>query len=521
MGRGGGRGGGGGRLAFVVAMVVMTEMTWGLGDVHTSVATVAQLVEAEHAVIFALKDYVRKEESRLETIKRYIWGWQDGRADYVHNPINSYHFLRRLTHDFDSVRRALHHEDLTQALRANITSLRGGVEAAAEADVNGAAYSLVRLQDTYNLTVDELVEGDIRGTKAVQELSADDCFRLGQQSFNNLEFDLSDKWYQKGLELMEAKQPITHEEQLRIKRIKQQQEHRILMRQLVTNMAKQSDGQMLDRFSGLGIPISFQRQIYAQHKDVAQVEQLDDYYRRLCRGEQLQPPEAFVGLKCSYVFGKGGYRWLMPLKVELRWDDPLILVYHDVLSEAETELVKRISTPRLATTMVHSFTTHQARRSLARVGKTAWVRRGDDRTTDRILQRVEDMTGLATDTSEDFHVLNYGIGGHYDAHVDFFDLDEKSLDKSPHQGDRLATVLFYLNDVEAGGSTVFPMLGVEVPARRGSALFWFNMKRSGKGDYRTLHAACPVLLGEKWIANLWIHEWGQELRWPCTRDPED
>lgn len=60
------------------------------------------------------------------------------------------------------------------------------------------------------------------------------------------------------------------------------------------------------------------------------------------------------------------------------------------------------------------------------------------------------------------------------------------------------TARYQLNDVEAGGSTVFPMLGVEVPARRGSALFWFNIRRSGRGDYRTVHAACPVLLGEKW-----------------------
>ena len=55
-----------------------------------------------------------------------------------------------------------------------------------------------------------------------------------------------------------------------------------------------------------------------------------------------------------------------------------------------------------------------------------------------------------------------------------------------------------MNDVEAGGSTVFPTLGVKAEARRGSALFWFNLKRNGQGDYRTVHASCPVLLGQKW-----------------------
>lgn len=84
----------------------------------------------------------------------------------------------------------------------------------------------------------------------------------------------------------------------------------------------------------------------------------------------LQPPEAFIGLKCGYVFGSSAYHRLMPFKAELRWADPIIVVYHDVLTETETEAVKQLSLPRLATTMVHSFTTHQVRKSLARVGKT-------------------------------------------------------------------------------------------------------------------------------------------------------
>lgn len=41
------------------------------------------------------------------------------------------------------------------------------------------------------------------------------------------------------------------------------------------------------------------------------------------------------------------------------------------------------------------------------------------------------------------------------------------------------------------------------------------MIRSGEGDLRTRHAACPVLVGDKWVANKWIHEAGQEFRRPC------
>ena len=33
---------------------------------------------------------------------------------------------------------------------------------------------------------------------------------------------------------------------------------------------------------------------------------------------------------------------------------------------------------------------------------------------------------------------------------------------------------------------------------QGDAVFWYNLKRSGKGDYETENADCPVLCGNKW-----------------------
>ena len=33
---------------------------------------------------------------------------------------------------------------------------------------------------------------------------------------------------------------------------------------------------------------------------------------------------------------------------------------------------------------------------------------------------------------------------------------------------------------------------------QGDGAFWFNLKRSGAGDFSTRHAACPVLAGTKW-----------------------
>lgn len=67
----------------------------------------------------------------------------------------------------------------------------------------------------------------------------------------------------------------------------------------------------------------------------------------------------------------------------------------------------------------------------------------------------------------------------------------------------------------AGGATIFEELGLTVFPTKNDCLFWFNIHKSGRPDLRTRHAGCPVLLGQKWVANKWIHERGQEFRRPC------
>ena len=59
-------------------------------------------------------------------------------------------------------------------------------------------------------------------------------------------------------------------------------------------------------------------------------------------------------------------------------------------------------------------------------------------------------------------------------------------------------IFLQLNDVQAGGRTVFPRIGAGVVPVKGSAVFWYNLFESGDPDKLTLHGACPVLYGTKW-----------------------
>ena len=55
-----------------------------------------------------------------------------------------------------------------------------------------------------------------------------------------------------------------------------------------------------------------------------------------------------------------------------------------------------------------------------------------------------------------------------------------------------------INDVEAGGQTVFPTAFSAANPMKGSALYWFNLFSDGSPDYSSVHGGCPILLGEKW-----------------------
>ena len=74
-------------------------------------------------------------------------------------------------------------------------------------------------------------------------------------------------------------------------------------------------------------------------------------------------------------------------------------------------------------------------------------------------------------------------------------------------GVRILTAFIYLNDVEAGGGTNFPELGVTVMPKRGRVLLWPNVldEDPNEVDLRTTHQALLVEAGQKYGANAWFH----------------
>ena len=110
--------------------------------------------------------------------------------------------------------------------------------------------------------------------------------------------------------------------------------------------------------------------------------------------------------------------------------------------------------------------------------------------------------------------MNYGMAGSISVHTDQHDNYDYRVAVT---GPRLVTYMLYLSSV-TGGRTFFPSLGLSLPTVEGDAVFWFNIRSDGGFDSRNMHGGCPVLWGNKWIANKWVLWTEQMWRYTCHRN---
>lgn len=114
--------------------------------------------------------------------------------------------------------------------------------------------------------------------------------------------------------------------------------------------------------------------------------------------------------------------------------------------------------------------------------------------------KANKLLGKPITTFEEPQVVRYEMGQQFSFHYDA--IPKSMLDSS---GQRVATLLVYLNDVKNGGATVFKDLNIQVRPKKGKALLFFPSLAEGKSDERTMHAG-QVAMDTKFIAQIWIHE---------------
>ncbi|XP_010863322.1 prolyl 4-hydroxylase subunit alpha-1a isoform X1 [Esox lucius] len=542
------------RSVWCVVMTCLFHTSCADKDFFTSIGQMTDLLYTEKDLVTSLKDYIRAEEGKLEQVKKWAESLdllsatasQDPEG-FLGHPVNAFKLMKRLNTEWGELE-SLVLKDVSDGFISNLTIQRQYFPS--DDDQVGAAKALMRLQDTYRLDTNSISTGELPGTSReviLNRMTVEDCFELGKIAYSDADYYHTELWMEQALkQLDEGEQStvdsVTILDYLSYSIYQQGELERALdytKRLLKLDSSHQRANGNLKYFE---YQLAKQQKAEAEEapNDKAKREREKreasdkkgipaDYlperrkYEQLCRGEGIKmTPRRQSRLFCRYSDNNGHPLYLLgPVKQEDEWDRPRIVRYHEFLSDSEIQKVKELAKPRLRRATISNPVTGVLETAHYRISKSAWLAAYEDPVVDKINQRIEDITGLNVKTAEELQVANYGVGGQYEPHFDFGRKDEPDAFKELGTGNRIATWLIYMSDVSSGGATVFTDVGAAVWPKKGTAVFWYNLFASGEGDYSTRHAACPVLVGNKWVSNKWIHERGQEFRRRCTLKESD
>eukprot|EP00882_Tetradesmus_deserticola_P023404 GHRQ01025467.1.p1 GENE.GHRQ01025467.1~~GHRQ01025467.1.p1 ORF type:complete len:288 (+),score=44.69 GHRQ01025467.1:151-1014(+) len=197
---------------------------------------------------------------------------------------------------------------------------------------------------------------------------------------------------------------------------------------------------------------------------------------------------------------------------------PRAFIYHNFLTDAEAEHIKKLAAPTLKRSTVVGAGGQNVYDDY-RTSYGTFIKRNADAVMEAIEERLAQWAQIPRVNGEDLQVLRYGEGQQYKPHMDSLSDDVA--------GPRLCTILLYLNNVPEGGETAFPesnnwvdkslpdRLGpfsqcakgsVAFKPNKGDALMFWSVHPDGtKQDSYSMHTGCPVLKGVKWTATKWIH----------------
>ncbi len=186
--------------------------------------------------------------------------------------------------------------------------------------------------------------------------------------------------------------------------------------------------------------------------------------------------------------------------------DPKVYIIDDFFSASEGEQLMKVAAAQMDRAKVSSD--KEGVLSNARTNSLAWVRHATNLITTELGQRIAREVNLPLANAESYQVIHYGEKQEYRAHFDAYDMNtERGKRCTARGGQRLTTVLGYINAPEGGGSTYFPKLDINVAAKPGRLLIFSNVVPGTTTVHpKSLHAGMPVTAGEKWAFNLWFHE---------------
>ncbi|OWF35069.1 Prolyl 4-hydroxylase subunit alpha-1 [Mizuhopecten yessoensis] len=419
------------------------------------------LVDAlDHYVTTTLANHSHVDEtvkSFLDNIKEKRSGI-DNVTEWIGHPINAFQLVERTANGWKKVEQNIKSSTVVPT-KATLDFLSYWNEVidvdgiwTGRDDVNISAQGLCRLHQTYKLDLKTLMSGTILN-KTASPLTTSDVINIGIY----LKAEDQIEWYEAYLELDD----VTEKESVLYK---------LAMTYYMEDFAWKSLSIFTDLQKISSRPLENLVKIVRQKAEKAGNDRpfkkrkgptsfLSKIYENLCRGN-IQTNQAIPVLHCYNKVTRIPY---YTGKEEVLSYIPRISRFHDVISDAEISQLQDFSKPDLTPSDVLG---KAGQHFPGRISETSWIEPSKD-VSKKLEKRIELLTRLdtvyreETVTSEYFQVVNYGFGGHYLRHYDALYSDQKYA-KDNVYGDRIATWMFYLNTVAAGGATVFPKLNLRI-----------------------------------------------------------
>jgi prolyl 4-hydroxylase len=195
------------------------------------------------------------------------------------------------------------------------------------------------------------------------------------------------------------------------------------------------------------------------------------------------------------------------IRVLARAQQPVLAVLSDVMSAEECKELIELARPRLEPSTIVDLQSGQDVVAAYRNSYGMFFRLQETAFIASLDRRISELMSLPVENGEGLQVLYYPTGAASAPHVDFLQItNEANRSSIARSGQRVSTVVTYLNDVPAGGETSFPELGWAITPRLGHAAYFEYCDSRGVVDWRSLHAGNPVLEGEKWVASKWMRQ---------------
>ena len=178
------------------------------------------------------------------------------------------------------------------------------------------------------------------------------------------------------------------------------------------------------------------------------------------------------------------------------------LVYENVVTPGEAEYILEKANDQFEDSKVLSGVSIDIRKS-----KTAWLYPSDP-VIKSIIQRVCDLGNYPIENAEALQVVKYEPGGYYNEHHDSCcDPYDECVEFVKNGGQRVLTMLIYLNDSFTGGETSFPKLNLKLKAPKYGGILFYPLEKHGNRCHpHAIHKGMPIESGVKYVCNVWIRE---------------